>query len=159
MKRIYLLIILVLITIPFFGQKTYEEKLNNLRSQKVAFITQRIELTPDEAEVFWPIYNELSQKKYALNKRRKEITFELKNNWDNYTDQEKESLADEFVGLKLKDANLDIEYHEKFKKVLSVEQVLRLYQSEIAFKNYLLNKIRHQNTKGGQQRPPHKRFE
>ena len=157
MKRIYTLIILALATISFYGQDSYQERLNNLRSQKIAFITQRIGLTPDEAEVFWPIYNELSQKKDALNKRRKEITFELKNNWDNYTDQEKESLADEFVGLKLKDANLDIEYHERFKKVLSIEQVLKLYQSEIAFKNYLLNKIRHQNANKGQH-PPRKRF-
>jgi len=57
----------------------------------------------------------------------------------------------------LKDANLDIEYHEKFKKVLSIDKVLRLYQAEIAFKSYLLKRIRHQNSQ--QQRPPRQRFE
>ncbi len=158
MKKIYLLTILFLSTISFYGQDSYQERLNNLRSQKIAFITQRIKLTPDEAEVFWPIYNELSEKKDALNKRRKQITFELKNNWDTYTDKEKESLADELIGLKLQDANLSIEYHEKFKKVLSIEQVLKLYQAEIAFKNYLLNKIRHQNANKGKQHPPKRRL-
>ena len=159
MKKIYFFIFLSLVTLIASGQDKFQERLNNLRAQKIAFITQRINLTTDEAQVFWPVYNELSQKKDVLNKRRKEITYELKHNWDNYSETEKEALADEFVGLKLKDANLEIEYHERFKKILSIEKVLRLYQAEVAFKNYLLNRIRHQNAKGGQQRPPHKRYE
>jgi len=159
MRKTYFTIFLLMTTVIVFGQDRFQERMNNLRAQKIAFITQRMNLTPDEAQVFWPIYNELSQKKDALNKRRKEITFELKNNKDNYSDAEKEKLADEYINLKLKDANLDLEYYEKFKKVLSIEKVLRLFQAELAFKGYLLNKIKHQNAKGGQQRPPHKRFE
>jgi len=159
MRKTYFTIFLFMTTVIVFGQDRFQERMNNLRAQKIAFITQRMNLTPDEAQVFWPIYNELSQKKDALNKRRKEITFELKNNKDNYSDAEKEKLADEYINLKLKDANLDLEYYEKFKKVLSIEKVLRLFQAELAFKGYLLNKIKHQNAKGGQQRPPHKRFE
>ena len=159
MRKTYFTIFLFMTTVIVFGQDRFQERMNNLRAQKIAFITQRMNLTPDEAQVFWPIYNELSQKKDVLNKRRKEITFELKNNKDNYSDAEKEKLADEYINLKLKDANLDLEYYEKFKKVLSIEKVLRLFQAELAFKGYLLNKIKHQNAKGGQQRPPHKRFE
>jgi hypothetical protein len=158
MKKTYFTIFLLMTTVIFFGQDRFQERMNNLRAQKIAFITQRMNLTPDEAQVFWPIYNELSQKKDALNKRRKEITFELKNNRDNYSDAEKEELADEYINLKLKDANLDLEYYEKFKKVLSIEKVLRLFQAELAFKGYLLNKIKHQNAKGGQH-PPRQRFE
>jgi hypothetical protein len=158
MKKIYTTLFFLTVSVMIFGQDAFQKRLNNLRAQKIAFITQRIDLTTDEAQVFWPIYNELAKKKEELNKRRKEIAFELKNNRDTYDDAQKEKLADEFVGLKLKDANLDIEYLEKFKKVLSIDKVLKLYQAELAFKNYLLNKVKHQNAKGGQ-RPPRQRFE
>ncbi len=156
MKNIYSLTVFLFIATVIYSQNnTFEERLNNLRSQKIAFITQRLNLTIDEAQVFWPVYNELAQKKDQLNKRRKEIAFELRNNWDSFPKQEKENIADEFVSLKLKEANMDIEYHEKFKKVLDIDKVLKLYQTEIAFKNYLLNRIKHQNAKG-QQRPNRK---
>ena len=156
MKNIYTLTVLLLITAVTYSQNdSFQQRLNNLRSQKIAFITQRLSLTTEEAQAFWPVYNELALEKDKLNRRRKEITFDLRNNWDTFSDKEKESLSDEFVGLKLKEATLEVEYHEKFKKVLNTDKVLKLYQAEMAFKNYLLNKIKRQNAKGTQR--PHNR--
>ncbi len=158
MKNIYSLTVLLLISVTVFSQNdAFQKRLNNLRSQKIAFITQRLNLTTEEAQLFWPVYNELAQKKDKLNKRRKEISFELRNNWNGISEQDKESLSDEFVLLKLKEAKLEVEYHEKFKKVLDVDKVLKLYQSEMAFKNYLINKIKNQNAKRSQR--PHNRPE
>ncbi len=158
MKNIYALTVLLLMTTVAYSQNdSFQQRLNNIRSQKIAFITQRLNLTTEEAQVFWPVYNELAQEKDKLNKQRKEITFELRNNWDSLSDKEKENLSDEFVGLKLKEATLEVEYHEKFKKVLDTDKVLKLYQAEMAFKNYLINKIKYQNGKGSQR--PHNRPE
>ncbi len=158
MKNIYTLTVLLFMTSALYSQDdNFQQRLNNIRSQKIAFITQRLSLTTEEAQSFWPVYNELAQEKDKLNKRRKEITFELRNNWDSFSDKEKENLSDEFVGLKLKEANLEVEYHEKFKKVLDTDKVLKLYQAEVAFKNYLLNKIKHQN--GNRPQRPHNRPE
>ncbi len=151
MKNIYSLTVLLMISVTVLSQNdAFQNRLNNLRSQKIAFITQRLNLTTEEAQLFWPVYNELAQKKDKLNKRRKEISFELRNNWNGISEQDKESLSDEFVSLKLKEAKLEVEYHEKFKKVLDVDKVLKLYQSEMAFKNYLINKIKNQNAKRSQ---------
>ena len=153
MKNIYILTVLLLISSVIYSQNdTFQKKLNDLRSQKIAFITQRLNLSPEEAQTFWPVYNELAREKDKINKRRKEISFELRNNWDNLSEQEKEKLVDKFVLIKIEEATLEVDYHEKFKKVLDLEKVLKLYQSEMAFKYYLLNKIRHQNAKG-QKRP------
>ncbi len=153
MKNTYILTVLLLTSSVIYSQNdTFQKKLNNLRSQKIAFITQRLNLTPEEAQTFWPVYNELAREKDKINKRRKEISFELRNNWDNLSEQEKEKLVDKFVSIKLEEATLEVDYHEEFKKVLNLEKVLKLYQSEMAFKNYLLDKIKHQNSKG-QKRP------
>jgi hypothetical protein len=34
------------------------EVRQRIESQRIAFITQRVHLTPDEATKFWPVYNE-----------------------------------------------------------------------------------------------------
>ena len=47
------------------GEKRKEIK-DKIESQKIAFITQKLSLTSDEAKVFWPIYNEYKTKKEAI---------------------------------------------------------------------------------------------
>ena len=40
------------------GDKGWRERV---RAEKVAFLTQEIDLTESEAQVFWPIYNEIQK--------------------------------------------------------------------------------------------------
>jgi len=46
---------------------------DSFKAKKVAFITTSINLTPSEAEKFWPVYNEYEQKKYSLMQEKYEI--------------------------------------------------------------------------------------
>ena len=65
MKK-YLLIILILFTVQIFAQEI-EEPIENLPESKVsmqtietlktAYITKELNLSPDEAQKFWPTYN------------------------------------------------------------------------------------------------------
>src|SRR5690606_1178834 len=51
-----------------------------IKSLKVAFITEKLELTPKEAQSFWPIYNEHQSKKEGFFRiERFEIGAEIKN--------------------------------------------------------------------------------
>src|SRR6185503_11465850 len=76
-----------------------------IKAARIAFITERLGLTPEEAEKFWPVYREFSMK-------RQEIKMQFKENRKNpdpakSTEQnEKESLE---LGLKLKQRELDLE--------------------------------------------------
>ena len=46
-----------------------------IKAQRVAFITDRLSLTPDEAQKFWPIYNQFTDEfegvKKEMNRLRK----------------------------------------------------------------------------------------
>ena len=46
--------------------KGYENKKENIEAQKVAFITSKLNLTTEESQKFWPVYNEYESK----NRRR-----------------------------------------------------------------------------------------
>ena len=54
------------------------EVVQRMKAEKISFISARLDLTTDEAQVFWPVYNEFERKKLELEKKRMEL--ELKTN-------------------------------------------------------------------------------
>ncbi|MDE3211973.1 MAG: hypothetical protein KGM98_01965, partial [Bacteroidota bacterium] len=55
MKK-YLLLLFVILIVPF--AKTQAQNGEKIQALKIAFITQRLQLTPQEAQQFWPIYDQ-----------------------------------------------------------------------------------------------------
>jgi len=142
MKQLPIIIALLLSVSILPAQNKKGEKLEKVRTQKVAFLTQKMNLSPDEAQVFWPVYNEFASQKEALNKKKRDVMVELKQKWDTATDNQKEAVADQMIAFRMEEAQLDQSYHAQFKEVLPIDKVLKLYQAELQFKNYLMKQIR-----------------
>lgn len=142
MKQITLIIAILLSVGTMQAQDKRAHKMEKVRAQKVAFLTQKMNLTPEEAQVFWPVYNEFAEKKENINKRKRDVMLELKKDWENATDKQKESVADQMIAFRMEEAQLDQSYHKKFKSVLPIDKVLKLYNAEHQFKNYLMKEIR-----------------
>jgi hypothetical protein len=49
------------------------DRKEQLESQKVAFITKQLSLTIEEAQRFWPVYNEFQQKKEEINRNKRQL--------------------------------------------------------------------------------------
>ncbi len=148
MNKITFAIFFLVANISVMGQQiSKQEKLERIKAQKVAFITTRLALTSSEAQQFWPVYNDFFRKKELLNKQKKAVTKELKDNWQNYSDDKKSELLDNLVGFKLKEANLELEYHDELKKVLPINKIIKLYNVESQFKTFLLKQIKGQRAK------------
>lgn len=82
-------IILSISTLFTFGQtpEDRKDKREQLQAAKIGFITTQIDLTPNQAEKFWPLYNEYSE---AKRKIRRELR-KKKNTIDNGIDSMTES--------------------------------------------------------------------
>jgi len=113
-----------------------------LYSYRVAFLTKRLNLTPDEAQRFWPVYNELQRKKNEIQKERTSILRKVVQNELNMSEKELAEAGDRLVSLELQDANLTAEYHKKFREILSPVKVVRLYEAESQYRLVLLNELR-----------------
>ena len=57
-----LLILLIAISVQGIAQGRKHANYNKFKTEKVAFITTQIDLTVEEAQAFWPIYNEYDKK-------------------------------------------------------------------------------------------------
>lgn len=123
-----------------------QAKKDNIESMKIAFLTTKLELTPEEAQKFWPVYNQYNEKLQELRKKRRQDEREAKKNFEDLTDKEVEVAIDNDLAFRQKELDLQKEYSAKFKAVLPMKKVARLYHAEEQFKRVLIDKLK--NNKG-----------
>ncbi|MVM32579.1 hypothetical protein GO755_21240 [Spirosoma sp. HMF4905] len=114
-----------------------------IEAAKIGLITNRLNLTTDQAPQFWAIYNEYNAKKQELNRRVRQL-----NNAPARTSLNDEQLVNglrEVNSTKQKLADLDDEYMGRFLKVITPAQLAELYKTEQMFNKMLLNKLNQGN--------------
>jgi len=113
-----------------------QEKIKNLR---IAYISDKLGLTPDQAEKFWPVYREFSDKKREIKQEFIETRKGIKQ--DNPDPAKQEQLVK--LGLVLKQRELDLEknYSDRLLKVITAHQMLNLRRAEGDFQRIILEQI------------------
>ncbi|MEI8202273.1 MAG: hypothetical protein WCH34_04625 [Bacteroidota bacterium] len=140
-----LLIVLLTFSLLAMAQKTEKRKeiKEKIESQKVAFITEKLSLTPDESKVFWPVYNEYQTKKETLTKEFLDANKALRQKGiDKMTDEEATAFVDNQLIHAQKTLDLKKEYVGKFKKVIPIKKVATLQKAEREFQKELINKVK-----------------
>jgi len=134
MKKIYILLLSLMgLTATTWAQETQdqpemsEKKQQDIQALKAAFITKELDLTPDEAQKFWPVYNQYE----------KEITTVIKDR-DNDDALEKEERV----------LNIRKKYKEQFTKVLGNQQRMnRMFNAEGKFRRLLIKSLQQRQMK------------
>ena len=150
MKKTILIIILVIVSsVQAFTQGKGHHKFDydKFKAEKIAFITEAIELTPEEAQKFWPVYNEFEKKKWELIKSRHELENKLQEELKEMSKAEYVKLSEELAGFPIIDGKLNMEYNAKFLEILSPKKVVQLYIAEVNFRGKLLRKYRDSDKK------------
>ena len=120
-----------------------DKKREKIEVQKIAFITKQLDFTPEEAQKFWPVYNQFSDARKQLHEQHKKN----RKNIDDLSDSEIEQVIDNHIILDQKELDIKKKYHTEFKKVLSNKRIAKLYHSEEQFKRELLKRIKRENGK------------
>ncbi len=115
------------------GAQNQKEKIEQYR---IAFITQELNLTTDEAKVFWPVYDKYRAELEAMRKNNKVDIDKL--DYAALTDMEAEKKATEIFSLKQAELDLQKKYYAEFKKVIPTRKVLRLIKAEADFRQKLV---------------------
>jgi hypothetical protein len=143
-------LILVIFTIIFSINSVYsqagikrKEIKDKIEAQKIAFITKELNLTTQEAQQFWPVYNEYAEKNEEILKSMGKKNIETKFiDLEEISDKEALEIADEQIVSAQKLLDLRKKYHIEFKKILPPKKLLKLYIAEKEFKRFLLKEIK-----------------
>jgi hypothetical protein len=145
MKKRIIILVGIFLMISSFGMAQHfgnpEVNHDKYYSQKIAFITDAVNLSPDEATAFWPLFNEQESKKKDLMKSMGKYRKDIASRFDELSEEEaKEAL--EFFQNHMKEMNaLTLEYQNKYMEVISAKKVLLLLKAEKDFRRQMLKKI------------------
>ena len=142
MTRLVITTLALILTLSVFGQKDAAEKI---RRAKIALITERLDLSPEQAERFWPIYNEYSKKQRENRQAFNEAKQKYKP--ENASEQDNQRLLQ--LGMKTKEHALQLEknYSDRMLKVINNRQMLSLRKAENDFKEMILRRVQDQRQK------------
>jgi len=148
--------VLISTNLLLFAQRDERRRaeFEELKEKRVAFFTQAMKLTKDEAKVFWPLYDELQAKKFELNRELRRAMSEFRGNGRErerkvQTEKDYKDIVTLNNKFKVDEIKLDIEYTIKFSKVISYEKIFQYQQAEQQFARQMLN----QRREGDSQRP------
>ncbi len=128
--------------------------MQKLKSLKIAYITQQLNLSPEEAQQFWPVYNKYEAEVDAIRKARATELMSAAVNFDQMSDAEVVKVIDNEMTFQEQDISIRKKYISEFKKVLPVKKVALLLRAEQMFKLKLLKEIQNrQEGKGIRDRP------
>ena len=142
-KNILLLIILTLLSYAPLSAQEHSHRGNfdieAFKKKRADYIIKNVNLTDAEISTFIPLENELMDKRFELNRIIRKETRELRKK-NNKTDADYERLLDASSTLKIKEAQLEQEYIQKFKKVLSSKKIYKYKQAEAEYMKNLFDK-------------------
>lgn len=137
--------LLFLSSLLLFGfiLKAQPEDFKKVEAYKTKFITEELDLSPEEAQKFWPVYNEYNKKLNELHQKRMEgmSRREVRDKWDELDDATLEKIALEELQNQKKIAELKLEYYDKFKAALGSRKAATFYRIEIEFHRRLMESL------------------
>ena len=118
--------------------------MEKMKAARVAFLTTELELTTEEAQNFWPVYNQAQTEKDAAYRETRTayraLTEAIK---EGKPDKEVAALLQAYLKASKVPSALDAEYSTEFLKVLPATKVAKLFISEEKFR-----KMQFQNMQG-----------
>ncbi len=154
MKNLILLMLLSITTAALAQERRPAKE--RVDAMKIGFLTDRLNLTSEEAKTFWPVYNMYTEELEKLRNSRRENINNKKNNFDDMEDSELEKSVDNEIIFRQNELEILKKYHPQFKKILPIKKVAKLYKSEEDFKRKLLEMIqdRREGNRPDRQGPP-----
>lgn len=108
---------------------------DKIRAAEIAYLAQKLDLTPDEAQKFWPVYNQYTKEvEILIAERNNRNTTAKTSNADPKPDPE----------LKYEQRMLDIKNHydKEFQKVLPANKAGSVFRSEREFRKVLIQQLK-----------------
>lgn len=121
---------------PLSAQRNQEEKGDKIKAYRVAVFTETLNLSSEEAQGFWPIYNEYLDKRESLQKELK-MTRQI----DGMNDNEVEDYVKKYFELRSKELDLEKDLTQRLRKVLPLRKIAKIPVAEREFREALVKRL------------------
>ena len=140
MKKLSIILIMMVAWLGAFAQN--KEAIKQIDIARIALITERLNLTPEQAEKFWPLYREYNQQRRLLREEFRNARQSVDK--ENLTEEQSKELMKKALEMKQRELNLENEYAQKMTQHISAQQMLQLRAAEHDFQQMVLKRIQNQ---------------
>ena len=120
------------------NKKGAEQWRERIRAEQVAFITSELDLTESEAQAFWPVYNDVQNKRREAFKASGEAFKALAEGVDG---EDVDKLLKQYLDSKKEAEKIEADAIARFKKVLPEKKVAKLVLAEEKFRHHQISKL------------------
>lgn len=139
-NRIYVLALLVMTCVMGLQAQSSRLSKEEFRRHQQKFITERAQLSSEEARQFFPLYFELQDKKQECN--RAAWQKQRKGKDEKTTEEEYAQIVEDVIQARIDVDRMELEYVRKYKRFLSAEKIYLIQKAEMRFHRELLKDIR-----------------
>ncbi|WP_188627837.1 hypothetical protein [Pedobacter quisquiliarum] len=142
MKNIWIAMLLLFIP-ALLNAQDRGNRNEEIESYKIAYLTQKLDLSSGEAKIFWPIYNDWQKELSALRSERNKnvISFRKTEEIEALSDNEIHALITNEINYKQRNLNIEKKYYNRLKSSLPLKVVGKYYRAQETFKKELLNRF------------------
>ena len=142
MNRIYLIILFIAtvassaLAQPRPPPENRERWKSELRNYKHDFMVRELDLSRDQQSKFFPLYDQMEDSIEQINTDTRELEKRI---GDDASDIETEAAARALFEQKSREGQLELEYFDSFKTILTPRQLLKLKSAERQFMRRLMH--------------------
>jgi len=118
-----------------------EQHKEKIKTHKIAYITDKLDLTPEEAEKFWPVYNEHESKMEADRKEFRDKNKVKAEAIPDLTDTEAKEFLNARLDHEQNTLNLRKDFYNQLDGILSPKKILMLMEAEKEFRVDLMRRL------------------
>ena len=144
-------LILILTSMISFAQngRLMKQKKEQVKSLKVAFITNELDLTADESAKFWPLYNAFDEKQSEIRRTKMKSYLDRMDseNFENVSEKEAATLLSQMESSEEELHQLRKKFISNLKSVIPAVKILKLKKAEEDFNRKLLQQYRNKRNR------------
>lgn len=143
-------LLFLFVSVSFYAQgESMQDKKEKIKALKVAFFTTELNLTTNEAEKFWPVYNTFDDKQFEL--RHQKMRAFMKRMSDGSLDKITEKEANSFL-VQMEETEEELfllrkRFTQNLRKIFSFVKIIKLRKAEEDFNRKLLHQYRNKGQK------------
>jgi len=141
MKRIIYIISLLLLTIPgtLLAQPGPGRRAERIHAIKVAYLTDRLNLSASQSATFWPVYDNYESE---IRDTRRSFMEKYRKTGATENDADSRQFIEDHLEFQEQALSINRKYKDQFLKIISPQQLATLYEAERDFKKLLLQQLR-----------------
>lgn len=136
-RKIFIALIALLAGFSALAQKPDYQKIKSL---KIAFLTERLDLSTQEAQAFWPLYNEYTEQREAQWRKGRKIFGAMKDS-ENLSDAEASALLKDYIAFEYEEEKLEMTFYQKVENAVSAKKTMLFIKAEEDFKRQMIRQF------------------